>query len=226
LQGPTELGSGLAIDGGRILENAGTLTWNGGSLLIAGGDASQAVHSAELLNAAGATLLIDGTASINSQGNASVLNAGTILLAGGTGNSQVYANVNNSGTIAVSAGTLTLEQGASGPGTFLLDGDAVLDFAGAVTGGATMQFLHAGGTLETAGTGLFGATVSGFGGSDVLDAAAVVYSASDTKLFSGGTLTVSDGTHTALFGLTGNYTSGGTFHLATDGHGGTAITFG
>ncbi len=39
------------------------------------------------------------------------------------------------------------------------------------------------------------------------------------------TLTLSDGTHTASIGLTGTYTTSA-FHLASDGHGGTMLTYG
>ena len=41
---------------------------------------------------------------------------------------------------------------------------------------------------------------------------------------SGGTLTVSDGTHSRPFSLTGSYNTAG-FHIASDNHGGTAVTF-
>ena len=43
-------------------------------------------------------------------------------------------------------------------------------------------------------------------------------------VWSGGTLTVSNGAYTAAFGLGGTYARGN-FHIASDGHGGTGVTF-
>ena len=43
--------------------------------------------------------------------------------------------------------------------------------------------------------------------------------------FTGGTLTVADGAQSAAFILSGSYAAG-SFHIASDGHGGTAVTYG
>jgi autotransporter passenger strand-loop-strand repeat protein len=221
LDGSSSLGGGLELDGGRILENTGTLAWSGGTLTLGGGDPSVTTHSGILVNAAGATLDIAASGSIVSLGSGSVVNAGTILVAGGS--TTVDVALANTGTVAASSGTLTLDQAVSG-GTFLL-GSATLDFASVVGGSAAIQFLTSGGTLETQATGTFGASISGFSGGDLIDAAAVVYNVSDTIAFTGGTLTVSDGSHSIAFGLVGSYTSN-QFQLISDGHGGTAIHLG
>jgi autotransporter passenger strand-loop-strand repeat protein len=223
LDGSSNLGSGLELDGGRILENTGTLAWSGGTLTLGGGDPSVGSHSGILVNAAGATLDIGASGSIVSLGSGSVVNAGTIQVTGGS--TSVDVALTNTGTVAASGGTLTLDQAVSGNGTFLLDGLTTVNFASVVGGSQGIQFLASGGTLETQATGTFGATISGFSGGDTLDAAAIGYSVSDTVAFSGGTLTVSNGSQSVAFGLTGSYNTN-QFNLISDGHGGTAIQFG
>ena len=72
----------------------------------------------------------------------------------------------------------------------------------------------------------FRGAVAGFGGSDVLDLAdlgkntTLGYLANSNN--TGGTLTASDGTHTANIALLGQYTAA-SFAMATDGSGGTLI---
>jgi len=90
----------------------------------------------------------------------------------------------------------------------------------------------AGGTLIlddsqnfTSGVGVIG----GFGVPGFLDLADISYSSSNTLGFveaggnTSGTLTVSDGTHTAVLTLLGQYVAGN-FTMQSDGHGGTLIT--
>ena len=130
--------------------------------------------------------------------------------------------VQNAGTIVAAAGTLTVARGASG-GAFVLDGSATLDFLAGPSGGAGLSFLAPGGTLAVRQAGAFGATLTGFGGADVLDVTPVSF-ASAVARYAAGTLTVGDGAHSALFQLSGSYAPTG-FHLAADGHGGTAVGY-
>ncbi len=239
LSGGVETGSGrtallaggaiqgaVQFDGGRSIENDGTLTWSGAPITLGGGDVAAATHSATLINAVGAVMEIQGNGTINGAGFPGlgvISNAGTILQQGGIGTTTVFATLYNSGVVVVTAGTLALEQSVVGAGTFLLDGAATLDFAAAVTGGATLSFLHAGGTLEVDTTGSFGATIAGFMAGDTIDARAVGFVDGTTSAgFSAGTLTLSDGTHSAAFSLTGSYTDA-SFSIASDGHGGTVV---
>jgi hypothetical protein len=75
----------------------------------------------------------------------------------------------------------------------------------------------------------FSGQIAGFGGQDQLDLRDIAASANATIGYaatsdnSGGTLTVSDGTHSANIALLGQYAAG-SFAAAGDGHGGTAIT--
>lgn len=74
----------------------------------------------------------------------------------------------------------------------------------------------------------FTGTVSGFGAQDGIDLSQIAFGASTTLGYAentshtGGTLTVTDGTHTAAVALLGNYMAS-TFAIGADGHGGTLI---
>jgi hypothetical protein len=72
----------------------------------------------------------------------------------------------------------------------------------------------------------FTGRISGLTGSDALDLSDVSYGANTKASFSGstygGTLTVTDGSHTAKIALRGNYLSSG-WTLSSDGNGGTSV---
>ena len=223
LTAPTTIVGSTSVDGGRTVVNTSSLVWNGGSIGLGSGDGGVGAHAGTLNNNSGAVFEIQTDGGLSGAGT--INNGGTIVKSGGLGTTTLNAAVNNGGgTIVATAGTLSLAQGATGAGTFILDGAATLDFVSGVGGGSTMQFLHAGGTLATHADGLFGATISGFGAGDVIDAAGVVFGVGNTLGFNAGTLTVGDGTHSAGFALVGTYSVGG-FHMGSDGHGGVAITY-
>ncbi|MDE2375117.1 MAG: hypothetical protein KGL96_12885, partial [Hyphomicrobiales bacterium] len=89
-----------------------------------------------------------------------------------------------------------------------------------------MTFEGTSGTLTLADAVAFTGKVSGLAGADALDLADVSYGPATTATFlgnaSGGTLTVSDGTHTANIALQGDYLSS-TWDLSSDGKGGTIV---
>ena len=86
------------------------------------------------------------------------------------------------------------------------------------------------GTLLLDHSSVFTGTVSGFNEDDYLDLADVLAGPETTITYSAnasgaaGTLTVSDGTHTANISLNGQYSAEG-FHLATDTQGGSLISY-
>ena len=91
----------------------------------------------------------------------------------------------------------------------------------------TISFAGATGTLIIDHASSFSGTISGqLAIGDVIDLADITAGANATIAYSGnnspGTLTVSDGTHTANIALTGNY-SLANFTASSDGHGGTSI---
>ena len=135
------------------------------------------------------------------------------------------ARIINVGTVDLTSGTLVFQQAVSNSATFLLGGTATLDFVSTVTSGAGIQFLYPVGTLEVQTAGSFGALISGFAAGTELDAVSVGFVTGTTAIgFSGGTLTVSKGAQSASFSLAGSYAAS-SFHVASDGHGGSAVTY-
>jgi hypothetical protein len=90
-----------------------------------------------------------------------------------------------------------------------------------------VSFEGATGTLKIDSASSFSGKIGGqLAIGDVIDLANITAGANATIRYTGsnspGTLTVSDGTHTASFALLGNY-SLGNFTASSDGHGGTSV---
>jgi hypothetical protein len=90
----------------------------------------------------------------------------------------------------------------------------------------SITFASSTGTLQLDNAPSFSGTVTGMTGQDAIDLRDINYASVQTPRYSGtssgGTLTVTDGTHTANIALLGNYLSS-TFVPSSDGHGGTNI---
>jgi hypothetical protein len=88
------------------------------------------------------------------------------------------------------------------------------------------MFVGSTGTLQLDNSTSFSGTVAGLAGQDTLDLRDINPATVQTPTYSGsssaGTLTVTDGTHTAHIALLGNYLAS-TFVTSSDAHGGTAI---
>lgn len=126
-----------------------------------------------------------------------------------------------------SGGTVLVYSGATASGTKLAGGIETV-FSGGHVAGAVTFGAHA--KLRVEGAPPAGLTLSGFKATDTLDLAGLHY-ASGMKLSflanktkTGGTLTISSGTHHAGILLFGQYAAAG-FKLADDGGGGTSITY-
>ena len=93
-------------------------------------------------------------------------------------------------------------------------------------GTQTVTFTGTTGTLTIDHALAFTGQISGLAGSDALDLADVSYGGATTATFlgdtTGGTLTITDGTHTADIALQGDYLSS-TWTLSSDGNGGTTV---
>ena len=112
-----------------------------------------------------------------------------------------------------------------GAGSLLIGAGAGVELTGAYSG--TISFAGASGTLTIDHAANFTGHVAGqLATGDVIDLADVTAGAGATISYSGnnsaGTLTVSDGTHTASIALLGNY-SLANFTASSDGHGGTSV---
>jgi hypothetical protein len=161
--------------------------------------------------------------TINS-GTGNLLNAG-VIEADGKGGVVIVSAVDNTGTLLAAAGTLTLQGAVSGAGIGKVNG-GTLYAKGAFTENVTFGTT---GVLRLANSQAYTGKISGFSktGTNSLDLADITFTNGVTKAsYSGtsasGTLTVTDGTHTAHIALTGNYTVS-TFTVSSDGHGGTKV---
>jgi hypothetical protein len=100
-----------------------------------------------------------------------------------------------------------------------------LELPSAFTG--ELGFAGPTGTLQLDQSSSFHGTVAGFAGQDRIDLADIAFGNQTSFAYqaggAGGTLSVSDGVHTASLALLGQYTAA-SFALAADGHGGTMIT--
>ena len=127
-------------------------------------------------------------------------------------------------TTGKSVGANSVAEAASNT-VAVIDAGGTLELAHAYSG--TISFAGATGTLIIDHSSSFSGTISGqLAIGDVIDLADIAGGANVTIAYSGnnspGTLTVSDGTHTANIALTGNY-SLANFIASSDGHGGTSV---
>jgi hypothetical protein len=202
----------------------GTLT-NAGNLIEGAGQISGAALS--LVNNA----VIRGTQATNliiNTGSRTIINTGTIENTG-VGETLVESPVNNTGLLEVTKGTLAVTGVVSGAGTVRISGGTA-DFGSILTENVT--FVGATTTvLALARSRNYTGQITGFSktGASSLDlqdinfaTATVSYSGTTTS----GTLTVTDGTHTARIKLIGNYTAaaGTVFTLSKDAGTGTMVT--
>src|ERR1700676_4660354 len=90
----------------------------------------------------------------------------------------------------------------------------------------SVTFTGTTGTLKIDHSLAYTGQVSGLAGSDALDLTDVSYGANTQATYlgnaNGGTLTITDGTHTANIALQGNYLAS-TWTLSSDGNGGTVV---
>ncbi|WP_439375552.1 beta strand repeat-containing protein [Bradyrhizobium sp. DASA03120] len=154
-----------------------------------------------------------------------ITNSGT-LEATGTGGLVIDSAVSNTGLLWANGGNITAHADVNG-GSALITGSATLELGGASSTGVTFDAVG-NGLLQLDHAINFSGLVSGFNAGDQIDlhdilsasGASASYTANDAG--TGGTLSVTDGVHTANIGLLGQYTSD-EFELASDGAGGTLI---
>jgi hypothetical protein len=137
----------------------------------------------------------------------------------GNGTDQLYVRAND-GT-AWSAWT-PFTVASSSPA--IINAGATLELGTASA--APVTFFAGTGTLELDNSSSFSGTVAGMTASDSIDFADINFATIQTPTFngtsSGGTLHVTDGTHTANIALLGNYMAS-TFVASSEGHGGTSV---
>jgi hypothetical protein len=174
------------------------------------------------INATGAHSL-----TIDTGANA-VTNSGT-LEATGSGGLVVQSDVVNNGVLWANGGNVTLEGNVSGNGSALISGSATLEFAGA-SAENTAFASGSTGVLVLDHSFDFSGILSGMTSAnhiDVLDfhfadAPSLSYIANADN--TGGTLTISDGTHAANIALVGKFDPAG-FQESADKGQGTLISY-
>jgi hypothetical protein len=248
LSGAITLSAVLTVTTPNLIVAAGGASLSGTGELLLSNTASNSLHgataSATLTNAGkiygagalggGALVLVNGaTGTIDGDyatpltintGSSTIANAG-LIEASGAGTTVVQSAVANTGKLYAFGGTVTLDGAVTGAGIGEVDA-GLLDAASTFTENVT--FLGTTGVLELAHSQAYTGTITGFSktGTNSLDLNDIAFGASTKATYSGtttsGTLTVTDGTHTANIKLSGNYTTS-TFTVSSDGHGGTTV---
>ena len=220
--------TGVNLLGSTVFRNLGAVSQTGSV-----GVGAARNGAASIVNAAGATWEIAGDGLIAGDSTkATFVNDGTLIKTPGFyGRSVVRPAVTGSagaeGSIIVQGGSLELVHDVSGHQAMqaLANSRLVLD-AGA-SADTSFAFAGSGSALELGDGSVFKGTIAGFAAGDVLDVRSVAFSGQSAGYTStgasSGTLNLTDGTHAAALKLLGSYAAGA-FHLASDGHGGTAVT--
>jgi hypothetical protein len=157
-----------------------------------------------------------------------IANSGT-LEATGSGGLVVNSAVQNSGNIWADGGNVTLNGAVTGNGTATISGSATLEFA-AASAENTSFAAGAAGTLKLDQAENFSGTISGFGAGDALDLSDIAFGANLTVGYkanaagTGGTLSISEGTHSASIALLGQFAAAG-FQVGSDAGGGAMVTY-
>jgi len=150
----------------------------------------------------------------------------TVWSTDSNGNQLSYIGVVAGNSYALESLEPTFGQDLNGDGVIgpLIAAGATLEIDSPYAGPVT--FAGSTGTLQLDDPSSFTGTVAGLTGQDTLDLMYINPATVRTPTYSGnssgGTLTVTDGTHTANIALLGNYLAS-TFVASSDGHGGTAI---
>ncbi|MBA3811542.1 MAG: hypothetical protein H0X27_07855 [Caulobacteraceae bacterium] len=204
LEGASKI-SFLGLDGGRTLENRGTLTMiQYGEIDLGVNPFGETRGGATLLNAAGGVIDLQGVNHIGfveqlPVGDVSFINAGTFKKTVQAGPAFVNIALTNTGAIRVETGTLEFDAGLtnSGAGTAHVASGATLRISGGGSSGASAFILAAGATLEFAQI---------FPGPNVFTLGAGTVGGSGTMVVSGGELALGAGAVTVTGFAQGNTT--------------------
>ncbi|TPJ75251.1 adhesin, partial [Mesorhizobium sp. B2-5-13] len=175
------------------------------------------------------TIIATGShALVIDTGGSVVTNSGT-LEATGSGGLTVSGGLANSGMLWANGGDIVIHGQVTGDGDATIGNLSKLEFGGASSTDVT--FGHdAAGMLQLDDSFDYSGRIGGITNDDRLDLGDILFGAGTTAVYqanqdgSGGTLTVSDGTHGAALHLVGNYDANA-FKLADDGQGHTVVSY-
>jgi len=201
----TTTGSGVAF-----VDNFGSVT---GDIVTSTGST--------ITNEFGATWSLDGSNGFVVSSH--LTNAGIIDSNGLSSSLAGLSSLTNTGTIEVQSGSFTLgsTSGISGTGSLKIDAGATLELSSGASSGQTVTFESTTGVLKLDVAQNFHGTIAGFstaGGteatSDQLDLANINFNSLTTDTFVNDTLTISDGSNTAVIQFTGTV---GSLTVVADG---------
>jgi hypothetical protein len=202
---------------GNFSETAGSLTLTdnpmfSGTFALSGGTVT--FNAGNVLTLPNTTSFAGGTVT-----------GGTIALKGNTtvtgGTTLIQAAVVDNGTIAVQGGRFDLGGGVSGNGQITISTGSALELGQASAVTQKVSFADSTGNLQLDQPGLFKSPILGFQRGDTIDAIGVT---ANSAVYSGGNLTLRNGGTTVLQLTVSTPYASPVFHLASDGHGGTAVT--
>ena len=219
----------LADDAADKTAYTGKVSGFGVSGGISHADHTQYIDLTSVTFAAGQiTLSYTSANASNTSGTLRVSSGGTevadITFVGAYVTSNFHISSGAGGTVEITDPSVAVQP--SGNARATIAGGSVLEINTPDSGKVT--FGGSGGTLQLDQPATFAGTVAGFATPDSIDLPGIGFGATTTLAFSennsrtGGTLTVTDGTHTAAVALLGNYMAS-TFTLSNDGYGGTSI---
>ena len=226
------------------IANAGATLSGGGKIYLSNSTRNRVVGQSGSATLTNLDDRIFGAGDIGG-GQMSLVNGGVIASFGAAGLTvdTGAATVQNSGTLEADHASLSVRSVLANAGKLEAVG-ATLSLSGAVTGGGAAVILAQGaivaggafsenvafvggrGSLTLAQSQGYAATISGFSraGGTSLDLRDIGFVSAREASFSGGVLTVSDGTHTAHINLAGELYSARRFIAASDGHGGVVVS--
>lgn len=228
---------GTTVNGGtQFVENGGAATLTmvnaGGTFDLRGTSSIRGL----VVNRGGVAHLSGDGQTIRASGSTTVvLNGGLLAKDSGSGFSVIRTDVTNPGSSAghVQAQTGTIEFAGQVTGLIGVEGygGTTLIFDKTVGSDVTLTFDGSGMNALLKNASDFHGTIAGFGADQTMDLRSILDGSGPAPSFaytgnsSGGTLTLSDGTHSASLAFNGSYAASG-FHLASDGHGGSSISYG
>src|SRR5208337_4807271 len=138
---------------GRTLENAGTMSWMGGNLIINGG---------VITNDAGSQFAVESPGSFSFGGGSPRFdNAGTLVTAADDTTAFVGVAFNNYGTVAIQGGTFSMSGGGMQAGNMPVPAGTTVNFAGGTFASSDSLSITGAGTLiVSGGTSTLGGTIN------------------------------------------------------------------
>jgi hypothetical protein len=222
------LDAGANLLASTVIENANITLGTGASLTNA------ANHTFDISPLSGGTITLAGATgdTFTNLNTFACIGAGTAVVkpgfvnsgnvSAGSGKLTFLGSLTNNGTMNAGTGVLTLASEALGAGTFTIGTAGTLVLENGAASAQAVQFGSSTGLLDLGHPLGFEGAIGGFTGKDMID---LLNTASTGFTFSGGTLTVENGTATAAKLAFAGFYAGADFALGSDGHGGTVVGF-